>query len=111
MGDCDSPSRCTISFVRGIGCAHKHPPESELPTVRLTLVPAAATVSDKLSMMNTTRQDREREFHNRSFGEHSRQGLEGVYAILHDSRIFYEQFLAERCRDKDVLEYGCGPGS
>jgi SAM-dependent methyltransferase len=60
--------------------------------------------------MSTT-QEREREFHNRTFAEHSRQSLEGVYAILHDSRICYEQVLAAHCSGRHVLEYGCGPGS
>ena len=60
--------------------------------------------------METTRQDREREFHNRTFADHSRRGLEPVYAILHDSKLYYRDFLQSHCAGKDVLEYGCGPG-
>lgn len=58
--------------------------------------------------MGATRQEREREFHNRIFAEHSRQRLDAVYATLHASRLFYEGVLTAHCAGRDVLELGCG---
>lgn len=60
--------------------------------------------------METTRQARERDFHNEAFADGRRRGLTGVYAVLHDSRMFYERVLSSNCAGRDVLEYGCGPG-
>lgn len=60
--------------------------------------------------MSTDRLEREREFHDRSFGEGSRSSASRFYSIEAPNRSFYEEFLAQRASG-EVLEYGCGPGS
>lgn len=59
----------------------------------------------------TTRQERERDFHDRAFGEGTRESVERFYAIGQRSTRFYHDYLAARCDGERVLEYGCGPGS
>jgi SAM-dependent methyltransferase len=61
--------------------------------------------------MEETRQDKEREFHDRAFGEGTRRTAAKFYALEGPSDDFYREFLAERCAGRRVLEYGCGPGS
>ncbi len=56
----------------------------------------------------TTKQDREREFHNAAFSDERRRVVAPAYAIVHDSRTFYEQAIRSRSRGARVLEYGCG---
>ncbi len=60
--------------------------------------------------MSTDRLEREREFHDRTFGEGSRSVAGRFYSIEAPSRGFYEDFLSQRASG-EVLEYGCGPGS
>jgi SAM-dependent methyltransferase len=60
--------------------------------------------------MSTDRLEREREFHDRTFGDDSRSAASRFYSIEAPNRSFYEDFLAEHAQG-DVLEYGCGPGS
>jgi SAM-dependent methyltransferase len=62
-------------------------------------------------MASISRYQKEREFHNRAFTEGTRERVGKFYAIVRSSRNFYEQFLLSQCKHKDVLEYGCGPGS
>ena len=59
----------------------------------------------------TTRQEREREFHDRAFGEGTRKSADRFYSIERRSKDFYLEQLSRQCQDEDVLEYGCGPGS
>jgi SAM-dependent methyltransferase len=63
-------------------------------------------------MMHTdtmeSKQAREREFHNAAFSDNRRDSVAGAYAILHDSRIFYESFIREHARGARLLEFGCG---
>lgn len=54
------------------------------------------------------KQAREREFHNAAFTDHRRAGASGAYAILHDSRIFYEGFIRAHAPGARMLEFGCG---
>jgi SAM-dependent methyltransferase len=58
-----------------------------------------------------TKQAREREFHNAVFTDGRRGGpaiASGAYAILHDSRIFYEGFIKTHAPGARMLEFGCG---
>lgn len=57
------------------------------------------------------RYEDERAFHNEAFGEGTRAAASKYYSIIESSRKFYNQFLVSRCNGKQVLEYGCGPGS
>jgi SAM-dependent methyltransferase len=63
-------------------------------------------------MMHTdtmeSKQAREREFHNAAFSDNRRDSVAGAYAILHDSRIFYESFIREHAVGARLLEFGCG---
>jgi SAM-dependent methyltransferase len=59
----------------------------------------------------STKQAREREFHNAAFSDGRRNdaaGAGGAYAILHDSRIFYEGFIKRHAPGARMLEFGCG---
>jgi ubiquinone/menaquinone biosynthesis C-methylase UbiE len=59
----------------------------------------------------TTKQDKEREFHDHAFRKGTRAKVTEFYAVVRGSRAFYENYLAVRCPGKKTLEYGCGPGS
>lgn len=59
----------------------------------------------------TTRLDREREFHDRAFGEGTRKSTDRFYAIDARSTAFYHAQLLKGRKGERVLEYGCGPGS
>ena len=61
------------------------------------------TVEDRLN--------NEREFHNDVFAEERRASVGRFYETIPDARGDYWTTLSEDCRDKVVLEYGCGPGS
>ena len=55
------------------------------------------------------KQARERDFHNAVFTDNRRvKAVSGIYDLLHDSRIFYEQFIREHARGARLLEFGCG---
>src|SRR6476659_2116669 len=54
---------------------------------------------------------REREFHNRTFADHTRDSVAKFYAVDGSSNAFYERYLESHGADRRVLEYGCGPGS
>lgn len=55
--------------------------------------------------------DREKEFHNKAFGDGTRRTTQKYYSIAQNSRKFYTDRLIEHGTGKKVLEYGCGPGS
>lgn len=52
----------------------------------------------------------EREFHNRAFGEGTRERVEKFYSIAHSSRSWFERYVRANCRGRAVLDYGCGTG-
>ncbi len=58
-----------------------------------------------------SREQRERGFHNKSFEAGTRRVVGKYYSIVRSSHDFYQSFLKSHCRNKRVLEYGCGPGS
>jgi SAM-dependent methyltransferase len=58
-----------------------------------------------------SRYAREQEFHDRVFEQHSRRVLHPYYSVVGASRVLYEELLQARGAGRDVLEYGCGPGS
>lgn len=62
-------------------------------------------------MSTADRVERERDFHDKRFGAGGGRTGQSFYAIDAPSREFYEGFLAERANGRQVLEYGCGPGS
>lgn len=62
-------------------------------------------------MNSISRKERERDFHNKTFSEQSRQSLGKFYQITQKSRKFYRNYLKNHAPGKRVLEYGCGPGS
>src|SRR4051812_24548395 len=59
------------------------------------------------------RYDRERQFHNDSFGDGEGRRLQAVGAFysVSSSFVFYKQQLVEASANSTLLEYGCGPGS
>ena len=59
------------------------------------------------------RYDRERKFHNDSFGNGLKRREKSVSAFysVSSSFVFYKRLLEEKCNNAHVLEYGCGPGS
>jgi ubiquinone/menaquinone biosynthesis C-methylase UbiE len=59
----------------------------------------------------SSRQQREREFHNETFAQNTRARAAKFYAIDRTSRAAYERQIHDRPAGKDVLEYGCGRGS
>lgn len=61
--------------------------------------------------MSTDRLESERTFHDRVFDENTREPAGRFYAIEGPSQRFYEGVLREGAGQRDVLEYGCGPGS
>jgi SAM-dependent methyltransferase len=56
----------------------------------------------------TTRQEREKEFHNELFAQEEGRPADAFYAINESSFAFYEKQIAARGAGKRVLEYGCG---
>jgi ubiquinone/menaquinone biosynthesis C-methylase UbiE len=61
--------------------------------------------------MSETRYEKEREFHNKTFGEDSRRSAGKYYDIAVSSQRFYHEQLLANCANAEVLEYGCGQGS
>jgi len=61
-------------------------------------------------MDDKIRYHKEREFHNKSLGE-TRKGASKFYAITSNSRAFHKRVLQSHCKNKNVLEYGCGTGT
>ena len=54
--------------------------------------------------------DREREFHNRIFADHTRNVASKYYTVMRSSRRCYEGVLTRYGPGTSVLEFGCGPG-
>jgi SAM-dependent methyltransferase len=61
--------------------------------------------------MPQTKQEKEREFHNKTFADHTRQGAEAFYSVLRASRLFFEDRMFAGVEGRPVLEYGCGMGT
>jgi ubiquinone/menaquinone biosynthesis C-methylase UbiE len=61
--------------------------------------------------MSESRYEKEREFHNKTFGEDSRRSAGKFYDIAVSSQRFYQEMLLANCAHAEVLEYGCGQGS
>jgi ubiquinone/menaquinone biosynthesis C-methylase UbiE len=59
----------------------------------------------------SSRQQRERDFHNDTFARNTRAPAAKFYEIHRASRDAYARQIHERPDDTDVLEYGCGRGS
>jgi len=59
----------------------------------------------------SSRQQRERDFHNETFADGKRARAAKFYAIHRASQSAYERHIHERPERKNVLEYGCGSGS
>jgi SAM-dependent methyltransferase len=64
-----------------------------------------------IGMVDTGKQEREREFHNRAFADRTRRTLGGFYSIVRDARLEFEARLLPECEGLRVLEYGCGAGT
>ena len=58
-----------------------------------------------------TRYEREKEFHDHTFGGGGRSQVAKFYAVVRSSAAWYEEELRAHGRAARVLEYGCGPGS
>lgn len=57
------------------------------------------------------RLQREKEFQNKNVIERTRASVSKFYSITRTNREFYECILRSNCRNKHVLDYGCGLGS
>ena len=57
------------------------------------------------------RADREREFHDALYTQHTRVSVDVYYPLLTASADFYADLIRAHCHAKRVLEYGCGEGS
>ena len=58
-----------------------------------------------------TRKLKEKEFHNVTFRDLTREKADKFYSIWGRTIEVYQDHLAARCKGKKVLEYGCGTGS
>lgn len=61
--------------------------------------------------MDESRQEREREFHNQEYAEDDREPVLKYYSVTGSIISAYEQHLFSSCRNRKVLDYGCGRGS
>jgi SAM-dependent methyltransferase len=63
-------------------------------------------------MVDSTRSQREKEFHDRRFAsnEDPRHSLGKFYSANRDLEAFYRQAVSAECRGRSLLEYGCGLG-
>jgi ubiquinone/menaquinone biosynthesis C-methylase UbiE len=57
------------------------------------------------------RKEYEKQFFDRTFGSEGRNTVSKFYALVKNSRANYKKFILSNCRNKKVLEYGCGKGS
>lgn len=55
--------------------------------------------------------DREKQFHDKLFGESKGRGIGKYYSVNKIMDQYFDQLLVEECAGKMVLEYGCGKGS
>lgn len=58
-----------------------------------------------------SRIDKEKEFHNVTFAEHTRSATDRFYSIARSSTKLYHELIAEHGANGRVLEYGCGADS
>ena len=68
-------------------------------------------VARPMATETSSRQQRERDFHNETFAEDNRARAAKFYAIHRASEAAYDRQVHEHPDGKDVLEYGCGRGS
>lgn len=54
---------------------------------------------------------REKEFHNHTFSENTRNAAKKYYTSANRGKEYYRQQILEGIAGKRALEYGCGPGS
>jgi ubiquinone/menaquinone biosynthesis C-methylase UbiE len=54
---------------------------------------------------------KEKDYHNKAFGEGTRKQLDKYYLITQRSTACYQERALAHSKDKSVLEYGCGLGS
>jgi ubiquinone/menaquinone biosynthesis C-methylase UbiE len=54
---------------------------------------------------------KEKEYHNKAFSEGTRKPLDKYYQITKRCTAFYQERTLAACKNKNALEYGCGPGS
>jgi ubiquinone/menaquinone biosynthesis C-methylase UbiE len=57
------------------------------------------------------RKRREKDFHDKTFADETRNKALKFYTVVESSWRCYESILQSLCTGKTVLEYGCGPGS
>ncbi len=82
--------------------------------VRGTRARAARRYSDRMeTTSDDARQEREREFHDRSYGEgvYDTRPARRFYSVAAAGYRHYEERIASNAADTDILEYGCGQGS
>ncbi len=61
--------------------------------------------------VNEDRLKREADFHDHIFSEQARQPVAKYYAAAAGAKAHYQELVLRDCRDRSVLEYGCGTGS
>jgi ubiquinone/menaquinone biosynthesis C-methylase UbiE len=64
-----------------------------------------------MAIDHTSRQKRERDFHNEIFAGGTRARAAKFYAVHRSSQAAFDRLVHDRPADQDVLEYGCGRGS
>ncbi len=62
-------------------------------------------------MSETTRLEREKEFHDERFTEETRVKSQKFYSIVKESKQFYSEQIFENLKNKKVLEIGCATGA
>ena len=61
--------------------------------------------------MRESRKEIERHFFDKTFELESRRSVSKFYRVVQSSRDYYKEYLIRNCRNKEVIEYGCGKGS
>src|SRR6185295_11384877 len=64
-----------------------------------------------MAIDHSSRQERERDFHNEIFAADTRARAAKFYAVHRSSQAAFDRLVHDRAAGKDVLEYGCGRGS
>lgn len=72
---------------------------------------AFAGLPEHAAMSRDSREQREREFHNRSYEGSTRNTAAGFYDVSVNTWACYRRLLYQGVEGLDVLEYGCGMGS